>query len=174
MFRARFAPIVISGLFFATVSLAGAQTISNTDNPAVDNLTTANAIQASNTAAQSSKISVGVIRWDYWYGGSAIGPYLVAHSPAAWNYRQPFFYSDTEKRWLGEDPAVATQEIELAKSAGIDYFIFQYFHDRKFTDNAAIQDCKNDVDPVLARKAMDNYLVSPSRSQVNFAIMIAP
>jgi hypothetical protein len=84
---------------------------------------------------------VGAIRWDAWVGemptfGEAESPnrvgLVVERTLAAekWHYRLPFFarvLAPDQVEARGATQAIMDQEIELAASAGLDYWAFVYY-----------------------------------------------
>lgn len=68
---------------------------------------------------------VGAIRWDAWYSGSPLSGILT--SPR-WADRTPDFATGEPGKWTiaGSDPATLSREVELARNAGIDYFLFDF------------------------------------------------
>lgn len=103
---------------------------------------------------------IGAIRWDAWYDGSGG---VVAQavqtdlSPAAFQSRAPAFATPTPAGGLtidGDTTAEMTREIQLAQTAGIDYWAFNYYAPG---------------DPM--RNALQLYLQNPDRAAVDFALI---
>ena len=105
--------------------------------------------------SSNNKKTLGVIRWDAWYGhddnpNSVISNVERALSPKEFHFRAPFFAKVTE-----EDKIVIpeyTQEIfdkemEYAIEAGIDYFVYVFYINdmRKAREMHLKSKYKNDV-----------------------------
>ena len=81
--------------------------------------------------------SVGVIRWDAWYGhdgisGSVISAVEKTLSPAEFHFRAPFFAEVTEAGGItipAYTQEIFDKEMEYAIEAGIDYFAFLWYSD---------------------------------------------
>lgn len=78
-------------------------------------------------AAGSVQPLSGVIRWDGWFPGS---PYAAAFRDPRWQNRLPTFTTDRngELCVCGSDIQTIRNDVALAKSAGIDYFAFDYYY----------------------------------------------
>lgn len=94
-------------------------------------------IDVTNTNRDSGPTTVGVIRWDAWYGSdgtpnSVISAVEKTLSPAEFHFRAPFFAEITadNKIIIPEyTQEIFDQEMEYAAYAGIDYFAYIWYAD---------------------------------------------
>ncbi len=89
------------------------------------------------TDLRSEKTSVGVIRWDAWYGHDGKPTSIISQvektlSPAEYHFRAPFFAKVTDDGKI-EIPEytqeIFDKEMAYAAEAGIDYFAFLMYSD---------------------------------------------
>ena len=103
---------------------------------------------------------IGAIRWDAWYdpaNGVVAQAVETDLQPAAFAARAPSFTSVNANGGLtinGDTTAEMTREIQLAHSAGIDYWAFDFY---------------GAGDPMS--NALQLYLQNPSNSLVDFALI---
>lgn len=116
--------------------------------------------------AEPARPLVGAIRWDAQVGdrfsyGVEENAFL---GPAIHHDRIPFYgqiRDDGSVFMDGTDPSVMAQEIEYARQAGLDYWAFLTYDDRP------------DHWGYWLGKQLDNYLHSPNRAAVRFAVILA-
>jgi len=103
--------------------------------------------------ARSNETTVGVIRWDAWYGHSSQS-YSVCNqvektlSPAKYHFRAPFYAEINEQGGISipnYTQEICDEEIKYASEAGIDYFIYNYYSDamslaRRYHQTSAYRD----------------------------------
>lgn len=85
----------------------------------------------------SNKMTLGVIRWDAWYGHDGAEQSVITNveralSPAEFHFRAPFFARVTEdnKMIIPEyTQEIFDKEMEYAIEAGIDYFTYVFYLD---------------------------------------------
>ena len=179
---------VIFGLGCDSVRTADVDTVSMVDEPCQDGDCVAG-VPSSGSATMSNSGSVvgshpedglffrektrtGVIRWDYWYEGSPTIQKLATEDwrTSEWYYRIPSFTNTLDDGSVtvhGDAQETIDQEIVHAKNGGIDYFIFHYYHPLDWYGAPADPDMPEGVN-----FSYENYLVSPYRSLVNYALMV--
>jgi hypothetical protein len=109
------------------------------------------------------RLLIGAIRWDAWIGdvpGYDVGREVERSlGPARWHHRLPFYaqeVSSTEVRVRANTQAVMDQEIEYARTAGLDYWAFVMYP----------------ADNPQTRGGLDLYLHSARRGDVGFAMAV--
>ena len=136
----------------------------------------------------ASRVSVGAIRWDAWYGAPSDKNYGVVGravtndlSPQHNHYRLPFFAKEHAPNNVssvvvnGDTDAAMAAEIEYAAKFGIDYWAFCAYpigcknSHPPDADCAGIQCC---ADNVALSYALNRYLVNPLRHKVNFTLIL--
>lgn len=115
--------------------------------------------------AQAAEPRYGVIRWDNWYPGS---PHAKVLADGAAQDRLPFYAARSDDGRLelaGDAPNVASAEIDYAKAAGIDYWIFgHYLPTPTFGHNVA--------QSRAIAGALEAYLSLPDRRGLKYAISL--
>ena len=94
-------------------------------------------IDVTNTNRDLGPTTVGVIRWDAWYGHDGDGNSVISAvektlSPKEFHFRAPFFAEVTKdnKITIPEyTQEIFDKEMEYAIEAGIDYFAFYWYTD---------------------------------------------
>ena len=80
------------------------------------------------SGAEASRVIVGAIRWDAWYGrGFATAEVEKTLGPKKFHFRLPFFAKVTSPGTVsinGDSQTVIEQEIAYAAMAGLDYWAF--------------------------------------------------
>lgn len=103
---------------------------------------------------------VGAIRWDAWYAGS---PYEYNLSPGQWQDRLPFYAQRTRDGRVAvrdDSQEVMDREISLASEAGLDYWAFCYYGNRR---NAALAELN---------QGLKRYLSSKRKADIRFCLII--
>ncbi len=113
-----------------------------------------------------AQLSVGVIRWDAWYGGPVTTEEEKMLGPSHFQERAPFFtqiLTDSTISINGNSQEIMTQEIDFAVQSGIDYWAFLTYP--WFTDAHGGQDTE------LSNAAM-LYLNNINREKINFCWIV--
>ncbi len=87
--------------------------------------------------SSNSKKTLGVIRWDAWYGHDGNPNSVVSNvertlSPAEFHFRAPFFAKVTEDNKIiipEYTQEIFDKEMEYAIEAGVDYFAYVFYND---------------------------------------------
>eukprot|EP00051_Salpingoeca_urceolata_P004540 m.65671 g.65671 ORF g.65671 m.65671 type:complete len:376 (+) comp13682_c1_seq1:1665-2792(+) len=137
------------------------------------------------TQQATARVSVGAIRWDAWYGAPADKNYGVVGrtvtydlGPSKYHYRVPFFGKEINATAVdvnGNTEATMTQEIELAKKYGIDYWAFCAYPIGCKDYSPPSSDCKNIqccADNYALSYALELYLQNPNNKMVNFSLIL--
>ena len=119
-------------------------------------------IDATNVNRDAGPTSVGVIRWDAWYGDDGVAKSVISEvqktlSPAEFHFRAPFFAeitSDNKIKIPEYTQEIFDKEMEYAIDAGIDYFAFYWYTD-------------------AMQKARQFYKTSKYNDQVKMCVMLA-
>lgn len=109
-----------------------------------------NAIDVSNIERNPEPTTVGVIRWDAWYGHDGIERSVISEvektlSPKEFHFRAPFFAEVTEKGGIiipEYNQEIFDKEMEYAIEAGIDYFAFYWYDNAMQTARKLYQTSK--------------------------------
>ncbi len=109
-----------------------------------------NAIDLSRVERDPAKTTVGVIRWDAWYGHDGVQNSVISEvektlSPKEFHFRAPFFAEVTEAGGIiipEYTQEVFDKEMEYAIEAGIDYFAFYWYDDAMQTARKLYQTSK--------------------------------
>ena len=85
------------------------------------------------------RMTVGVIRWDAWFDWSKYSKvsnrYEGYLTPKQWHERLPFYakvLSNTVVEIRGDTQDIVDREIEYAAKAGVDYWVFDWYHPKSF------------------------------------------
>lgn len=110
-------------------------------------------IDVTNVDRNNELTSVGVIRWDAWYGHDNITNSVISQvektlSPKQFHFRAPFFAEVSEDGGIivpEYTQEIFDQEMEYAIQSGIDYFAFLWYDDamqkaRKFYQTSKYND----------------------------------
>ena len=108
------------------------------------------AIDVTNVERDASPTSVGVIRWDAWYGHDGIEKSVISEvektlSPKEFHFRAPFFAEVTETGGIiipEYTQEIFDKEMEYAIDAGIDYFAFYWYDNAMQTARKLYQTSK--------------------------------
>ena len=102
-----------------------------------------------------SKKTLGVIRWDAWYGHDGVEKSVISEvektlSPKEFHFRAPFFAKVTEDNKIiipEYTQEIFDREMEYAIEAGIDYFVYMFYADdmKKAREMHLKSKYKNDV-----------------------------
>eukprot|EP00038_Savillea_parva_P009713 m.185359 g.185359 ORF g.185359 m.185359 type:complete len:423 (-) comp16422_c0_seq1:186-1454(-) len=137
----------------------------------------------------SARVSVGAVRWDAWYGAPPGDVGIVGRtvtndlSPERFHYRLPFFakvhpydpVTNSTVTIQGNTSEVMTQEIQYAAQFGIDFWAFCAYpmgcndYNPPASSCPKIQCC---ADNYGLSYALNQYLASPQRNQVNFSLIL--
>ena len=107
-------------------------------------------IDVSSVERNDEPTTVGVIRWDAWYGHDGVEKSVISEvektlSPKEFHFRAPFFAEITETGGIiipEYTQEIFDKEMEYAIEAGIDYFAFYWYDDAMQTARKLYQSSK--------------------------------
>lgn len=106
----------------------------------------------------SEKPTLGVIRWDAWYGGNVTKEVEKTLSPTKYHYRLPWFANVSQRNKViinGSKKGIMDKEIIFAYEAGINYWAFLIYPESN---------------PMS--RAINQYLKSEYRDKINFCMIL--
>jgi hypothetical protein len=121
---------------------------------------------ASCSVSQPQAPLIGAFRWDGWFPTvqTVYPQYYPSNFFTAWSYRQPTY------GWFDADTAgaqaIMDQEILDAANHGLDFWVFD--------DYKYMQDATQFGNQVQLYDAYKEYLASPNKSHLRFALWISP